>query len=232
MTRLTILSEGQTERGFVDQVLAPHLYSYGYTAILPILIPDRTGSRDGTGRWHRDKRNILDSLNNPNNDLVPTLVDYYGLDASWPGRVEARSARANADKASIVETAVAAAIATGIENLDPKRFIPFVTMHEFEALLFSDPALLSNSIGRSDLAPAFQAIRDQFPSLEDINDDYNICPSRRILALVPSYQKRVDGLRVAANLGLATFRRECPHFNGWLTRLEQFPRAVQRYGLP
>ena len=232
MTRLTILSEGQTERGFVDQVLAPHLYNYGYTAILPILIPDRAGSRGGTGKWHRDKRNIVDSLNNPDNDLVTTLVDYYGLNPSWPGRVEARSARATADKASIVETAVAAAIATEIENLDPERFIPFVTMHEFEAFLFSDQEQLAASIGRIDRATAFQEIRNQFPSPEDINDDYNTCPSRRILALAPRYQKRVDGVRVAANLGLATFRRECPHFNDWLTRLEQFPTVVQRRGLP
>ena len=231
MTRLTILSEGQTERGFVAQVLAPHLYSYGYTAVLPILIPDRTGSRGGTGRWQRDKRNVLDSLNNPSNDLVTTLVDYYGLHPSWPGRLEARTARAPAEKASIVETAVAAAITTEIENLDPERFMPFVMMHEFEALLFSDPAQLAARINRADLAPSFQAIRDQFPSPEDINDDYNTCPSRRILAQVPSYQKRVDGLRVAANLGLATFRRECPHFNDWLTLLEQFSKGVQRHEL-
>ena len=232
MTQLTILSEGQTERDFVHQVLAPHLHSYGYTTVLPILVPDRAGSQGGTGRWHRDKRNILDSLNDPKNDLVTTLVDYYGLNPSWPGRVEARSARATADKAGIVETAVAAAIATEIENLDPERFIPFVTMHEFEALLFSDPALLAASIGLTDQAPAFQAIRDQFPSPEDINDDYHTCPSRRILALAPRYQKRVDGLRVAANLGLETFRGECPHFNDWLTLLEQFPRAVQSHELP
>ena len=164
MTRLTILSEGQTERDFVNQVLAPHLYGFGYTAVLPILIPDRTGFRGGTGKWHRDKRNILGSLNNPGNDLVTTLVDYYGLDPSWPGRVEAQSARGTSDKASTVETAVAAAIATEMENLDLKRFIPFVTMHEFEALLFSDPSQLAASISRTDQAPALRAIRDQFPS--------------------------------------------------------------------
>ena len=35
MTRLFLYVEGQTEESFVKVVLAPHLYSYGYTEIVP-----------------------------------------------------------------------------------------------------------------------------------------------------------------------------------------------------
>jgi hypothetical protein len=54
-------------------------------------------------------------------------------------------------------------------RFNPSRFVPFVVLHEFEALLFSDCASFSSAIKRPDLEPAFLGIRAQFETPEDIN---------------------------------------------------------------
>ena len=105
----------------------------------------------------------------------------------------------------------------------PVRFIPFVIMHEFEALLFSDCAAFSRGIGRPDLQQQLQAIRDIFATPEEINDSPITAPSKRVLQIIPNYQKPFLGPLAALEIGLERMRQECPHFDAWLTRLEQVP---------
>ncbi|WP_420461729.1 DUF4276 family protein [Candidatus Palauibacter sp.] len=44
---------------------------------------------------------------------------------------------------------------------------------------------------------------------------------KRIVELVPRYQKPLHGVLAALEIGLETMRSECPHFDGWLRRLEE-----------
>ncbi len=104
------------------------------------------------------------------------------------------------------------------------RFVPFVLMHEFEALLFSDCAKLGEVLGAADKNREFQRIRDQFRSPEEINDSVDTAPSKRISALVPRYDKVLDGVDAAQRIGLERIRVECTHFDSWLTRLELLAR--------
>jgi Domain of unknown function (DUF4276) len=101
-----------------------------------------------------------------------------------------------------------------------ERFVPFVVMHEFEGLLFSDCAAFSRGIGRSDLEVGFRKIRDQFATPEEINDSPNTAPSKRVEALVQGYQKPLLGVLAVLEIGLSRIRAECPHFDGWLRQLE------------
>ena len=64
------------------------------------------------------------------------------------------------------------------------------------------------------------AVRSQFPSAEDIDDGAHTAPSKRILTLIPEYSKPVAGPQIAREIGLQAMRRECLHFNNWLTKLE------------
>jgi hypothetical protein len=98
-------------------------------------------------------------------------------------------------------------------------------MHEFEALLFSDPDQFAQGIGRSDLAPELHNIRQAFPSPEEINDSPENAPSKRIERLFPGYNKVRSGVNAANAIGLTKIRQECPHFNDWLNRLEALPEA-------
>jgi hypothetical protein len=66
-----------------------------------------------------------------------------------------------------------------------------------------------------------QRIRDSFPTPEDINDDAMTKPSARLLDRFPGYQKVLHGPNTISRIGLATIRRECAHFNEWVSRLER-----------
>ncbi len=153
------------------------------------------------------------------------MVDYYAMPQSgpgaWPGRAKAVKLGTIAEKALCVQDAVRDDLVDEMsDRFDSKRFVPFVLMHEFEGLLFSDCAAFSHSIGRSDLEPHFRAIREQFATPEEINDSPNTAPSKRIENLMPSYEKPLFGALAMMEMGLGTIRKECPHFDGWLKKLE------------
>ena len=153
------------------------------------------------------------------------MVDFYGLpqgqDRGWPGRAEASNASFET-KANVVEAAISREIASemGWQNSYEGRFVPFVVMHEFEALLFSDCSAFAVAIGRPALASNFQAMRNAFATPEEINDSPATAPSKRIASLVPGYQKPLLGTMAALQIGLSTIRAACPHFDTWMTLLE------------
>ena len=104
---------------------------------------------------------------------------------------------------------------------DQSRVFAYVQPHEFEALLFSNVNAFSSIAGAlTDLVKELHGIRAAFQTPEDIDDSPNTAPSKRILRLFPSYQKVVYGPQLAADIGLATIRGQCPRFHEWLCRLE------------
>jgi hypothetical protein len=105
-------------------------------------------------------------------------------------------------------------------SFNPTRFMPFVVMHEFEGLLFSDCPAFCQGIGRPDLELQFQQIRNDFETPEDINDSPITCPSKRVKNLVPGYEKPLYGTLAALEVGLSRIRTQCPHFDSWLRQLE------------
>ena len=222
MTRLLLYVEGQTEESFVNEVLAPHLYSYGFTMV----VPRPTG---GIKPWPSAKRDILRYLKQDAGCIVSTMVDFYGLPQSgsrqWPGRKNANTARFS-KKARTVEKELLADVCLYMGNsFNPGRFIPYVMMHEFEAMLFSDCAAFGRGIGRPDLATQFQAIRNDFASPEEIDDSPLTAPSKRVESLVPGYTKPLLGTLAVLEIGLEAIKTECPHFGCWLGRLEAVPTA-------
>lgn len=205
MARLLVHVEGPTEEDFVNEVLADYLRGCGYGSVTARIV--------GNAR-ERERRA----------SIATTMVDFYGLpqegQRAWPGRKEA--ARMPADeRAPIVERALETDVAAAMGRaFDSRRFVPFVVMHEFEGLLFSDCAAFSQAIGRPGLEAAFAKIRAGFPTPEEINDSPVTAPSKRVLDLVPGYEKPLLGSLAAIEIGLETIRRECPHFNDWISRLE------------
>lgn len=100
------------------------------------------------------------------------------------------------------------------------RFVPFVTMHEFEGLLFSGPEAMAVGMGVPALARQFQDIRDLFHTPEHINDSSQTAPSKRIKDLMPKYEKVLQGNLAALSVTLPSIRDECEIFNDWVCRLE------------
>ena len=226
MTRLLVHVEGQTEETFVNEALAPYLYRFGMTRVGARLIGNarQRSRRGGIKPWGAARNDIVAHLREDQECIATTMVDYYGMpkagSRSWPGRSQA-AGLAFQHKAKTIEDELAADIRRTMgAGFDDRRFIPYVMMHEFEAMLFSDCERFGEAIGRPQLAPRFQEIRDQFATPEEIDDSPNTAPSRRIVKLVPDYQKPSMGNVAALEIGFDRIRSECPNFRGWLKRLE------------
>lgn len=61
---------------------------------------------------------------------------------------------------------------------------------------------------------------------ELIDDGRATAPSRRIAAFLAQYarQKADAGSAAARTIGLARLRQACPHFDQWVSKLEQLDR--------
>ena len=152
------------------------------------------------------------------------MFDYYGMPLDWPGRAVAPK-KPHGERGDLVEREMRGRIAASLgSELAAHRFIPYVQMHEFEALLFSDTESLGDLLSR-DARPQrirrqLQRIADAFATPEQIDDSPTTAPSKRICVLAPDYQKVTDGTIAAGRIGLRTMRQKCPHFDQWLGRLE------------
>ncbi|HEY3915908.1 MAG TPA: DUF4276 family protein [Verrucomicrobiae bacterium] len=229
MRRLLIHVEGETEETFVNEVLKPHLCGFGYENVGARLIGNarQRDKRGGIRSWSSTRSDILQHLKEDAHCLATTMVDYYGLPhngpKAWPGRAAAGALPFN-QKAATVEKALLADISAGLgDSSAQNRFIPFVTMHEFEGLLFSDREGFAGAIGKPEIANDFQEVRELFDSPEEINDSPITAPSKRIQSLIPNYEKPLFGALAILAIGLERIRAECPHFNSWLSHLERLP---------
>ena len=65
--------------------------------------------------------------------------------------------------------------------------LPYVQMHEFEGLLFTNPADFewAEDGWSEDVKAALMAVAQAFPNPEDINDSPETAPSKRILRIFP-----------------------------------------------
>jgi hypothetical protein len=233
MARLLVQVEGQTEEEFVNEVLRNHLLSNGYSAVSARILGNARlrRQRGGIRPWPSARRDIVNHLKEDPACVATTMVDYYGLplsgDGAWPGRAKAAGLNSE-ERAPCVESALLDDVMAEMGGrFDARRFVPFVVIHEFEGLLFSDCSGFSRAIGRPDLEAGLRGIRDQFPTPEDIDDSPVTAPSKRVMELVRGYEKPFMGPLAALEIGLSCMRRECPHFNDWLFRLEpqmQSPR--------
>jgi hypothetical protein len=229
MNRLLIGVEGQTEEEFVNEVLAAHLYECGYASVGARLLGNarQRRRRGGIRAWQSVRADLLRHLKEDSGSLVGLMVDYFAMPSTggkeWPGRAAAQSLPTE-QKADIIHLALRedlkkVAQAEGLD-VNLSRFVPYVIVHEFEALLFSDCEKFANAVGHTDVTSKLLEIRKQFQTPEGINDSVDTAPSKRLLAIIPSYDKPLMGALGAIGIGLDRIREECPGFHSWLSFLE------------
>jgi len=215
--RALVLVEGQTEERFVKDVLAPAFWTRGLYLFPTILVtkrvkdgPNFKGGVTRFARFENDLRRLL-----PAGDaVVTTMLDYYGLPTDFPG-MSTRPNGTPRQRVQHVERAIRDYFGS------PGNFIPFLALHEYEAWLFASadalPGVMNDPAKQADI----EGIRHTVSTPEDINDDPESAPSKRIRKLFPAYQKVAHGTIAAGRIGLERIRAECPHFNDWLTELEE-----------
>ena len=213
-----IIVEGQTEQTFVREVLAPEM---GYKDIF--LHPARIGKpghKGGDIRFERARGDIGRFLKQRSNTYISTMFDYFRLESNWPGNVNIQGSPTAINKAEKIEEATFVKIKELFPDHNVEgRFVPYIEMHEFEALLFSEASILANKIG---VSPAeIEDILHEYREPEEINDGADTSPSKRLISLNNSYRKVAMGKTISEAIGIPNIREKCPHFDKWLTRLEQ-----------
>ena len=163
--RIRVVVEGQTEEAFIKSVVAEYLQPQG-VHLEPILL----GKTGGHPTYARVRKDILLHLKQETRVYCTTLLDFYGLGAGFPGTPIPRGL-SSSEKAQHIERAIVTDITQEIPFFRPDlRLLPYIQMHEFEGLLFSDPAALAEGIHRPDLEGSLREIREGFETPEEIND--------------------------------------------------------------
>jgi Domain of unknown function (DUF4276) len=221
MARLLVHVEGQTEESFVRNLLAPRLLPHGYDSVAARLMGNarQRDKRGGVQTWPALRNEVVRHLREDRSAIATLMVDYYAMPVSWPGRNAAASAP-HPDKAALVQDAIAQDVQSSMgRGFNARRFVPFVLLHEYESLLFSDCVAFATGVGEPDLAPEFQKIVTQCGSPEEINDSPITAPSKRIIQLMPGYSKVLLGTLAALEIGIAQMEQKCPNFGLWIERL-------------
>lgn len=226
MQRVTlfVIAEGHSESGFFKPLLGAHLGSLGIDLHVPII--GRGNAKGGLKfrTFAQVCEEIHDFLADRRRPYVTTFFDYYGLPIGG-GRfgwdfVPSAKARGGAD-------AIEKVFGDGVSRIAgplTERFIPYIQLHELEALYFADPPLLGEVLDNPARVNKFSAIVESSGGCENINDSPDTAPSKRIQALCPNYIKgrssAAHAPRLGSRLSLDTVRVACPRFGAWLSRLE------------
>ena len=216
MKRVLVLVEGQTEETFVRDILEPHL-EFLEIFLTPTLVSTKRVKTGGTFKggvvsYGKVRNDLQRLLGDSDAAAITTMFDYYGLPADFPG-MSTRPSGPCFDRVRHVESAIA-------HDIGDPRFLPYLQLHEFEALLFSDPREVAARFPETDCLRALNRARQEFDSPEEINERFDLAPSRRIAGVVSAYRKPLHGPQIAEAIGLDRIRAECRHFGEWVARLE------------
>jgi hypothetical protein len=220
MPDVIVVCEGQTEREFCRELVAPELAVHG-VMLAGTLVGKPQRKRGGIRDWHVYRSELV-RLAKTRADLnLAVLVDFYAMPSSWPGRLEASTKRLP-ERGKHVEDALRLDLAGEL----PLRFHPCVQLHEFEALLFVEPvlAMLSIAIGSGKAQPLAAERMSQIRaecggSVEAINDHPETAPSKRISQIIPGYDKVAWGVTAAKDITLPVLRAGCPWLDRWIKTL-------------
>ncbi len=221
--RINFLVEGQTEQGFVNSVLRNHF------ALLSIVVTARciTTQQDqraphivhrgglNTYRHAYDDMRKWTKREKAGNVRFTTMFDLYGLPGDFPGYEEGTKELDPYLRVSILEKAFK-------ESIGDWRFIPYIQLHEFEALIFSDLDKLDTRFPKySQEIQKLAATTSKLSSPELINDGSATAPSKRIIAAIPQYKtaKASLGPSIASEIGIPTLKSQCRHFREWIEQL-------------
>lgn len=218
--RLNITAEGQTEERFVKEALRPHLAAFQVSTNVRRVLTSKNKRkfyRGGLLNYSKAKKDIQTWLKEDNNRKArfSTMFDLYALPNDFPGFQEAQQFRDPYTKVAFLERVMA-------EDIGDRRFIPYIQLHEFEALVLANPRNLE--LEYFDHEAALAELERQLARVDNnaelIDEGRETAPSKRIIKLIPEYDKVSVGADIAAINGIDFLKGKCQHFKGWVTALE------------
>lgn len=221
MIRLNIIVEGQTEETFVNKILGPHLGGFNvFVSARRVETGRKRGKifRGGMISYLKAQKDInLWMKEDKGGDArFTTMFDFYRLPNDFPGFEEAKQKSDPYKKIEVIEDNFKADIAS-------PRFFPYLQLHEYEALLFSDLDKFHHYyIDHNNQITKLKQDVSGVTNPELINNNPETAPSKRIIKYLPYYEgeKPSAGPIIAEHIGLQKIRSKCQHFNVWVTLLE------------
>jgi hypothetical protein len=226
MKKILISVEGPTEEQFIESILRPYLESILQPYLLsdqcflqPVILktrrePSGKTYKGGVSSYDHIKKEVKFLLGDTSACIVTTMYDYYGLPNDFPGKKSLQPQWDAYQKVQHLEEKF-----QEDKDINDPRFIAYLSLHEFEALLLSDIDQVIGYLkrkGARDLG-SLSRIKNILPELVDDNNP----PSHRIRGAYRGYGKLSDGILLAEQIGLHTMLEKCPHFKQWVDRLRQ-----------
>lgn len=222
MKRLIVIGEGQTEQSFCNDVLKPYFSLKGIYIENPVI----KKTKGGIVNWEVLKHQIETHLLQDKTVFVTTLIDYYGLYSNhrYPSWEEAEKLTDKTSRMKKLEDAMLQDIKSTLQ----RRFIPYIQLHEFEALLFSDISVFDNSFENNEFLDYNYLVEtiSKNSNPEMINNGNETAPSKRLERIIKGYysdkenNKAFYGSILAHDIGLKKIRNKCLRFSNWITTLE------------
>ncbi|KAA3596119.1 MAG: DUF4276 family protein [Calditrichaeota bacterium] len=217
MSKILISVEGQTEEKFVKELLVPHFERLGIFITPKVLMTKRVRSgpnfKGGFPNYENIKREIQILLRDSSAKIVTTMYDFYGLPKEFP-KEDSNKNLTSIQKVETLEQNFKA-------EFNDSRFFPYFALHEFEALLFSEPENIASVLNEKNKAKELEKVKNKFSTPEEINENPNTAPSKRIEKIFPAYQKPTHGILASKEIGLKKMMEECPHFCSWVNKLKE-----------
>lgn len=222
-----VLCEGQTEQGFVEEVLRPYLQAHGVAGVKSILITTnkKKNARGGMLAYSQAVTDLeLLRKMKPDGEyerhIFTTMFDLYALPNDFPDYEAAKALGEPYKRVAALETAFAKAI-------NDERFIPYIQLHEFEALLFCGIEHLARRYpGCEGRCEQLRKDLEKAGNPELINNSPKTAPSKRIIKAIEgdkkrhyNYNKPVTGKEVTKSVGIDGLRTQCKHFDEWIKKL-------------
>ena len=214
MKYVYIYCEGQTEESFVNDVLYPY-FSRMDIYVTPIIQKTKRtptkAFKGGVSRYAPIKDELI-KLCQDSNCIVTTMFDYYAMPDDTPS-IDHQDIDIY-KRIDFIENAVN-------EDIGCKNLLFNLVLHEFEALLFSEPQAFEH-IANDKVVRQLQAIRNSVDTPEHINNSAATAPSKRIQNVVNGYSKVRQGIIVAKYIGIDKMMSECKHFSAWIDKIVDF----------
>ena len=218
--RINITAEGQTEEQFAKKYLSNFLVHQNLTVDARRVRTSRDKHktyRGGLLDYQKAKKDVIAWMKEDNNVDVffTTMFDLYALPSDFPKYEEAQRINDPYQKVDFLEQAMR-------DDINDLRFIPYIQLHEFEALVLSNPSnLLIEYFDREkEIKQLEELLIQNSNNSELINTGRETAPSKQILRLIPEYDKVAVGSILASFDGIDVLRSKCKHFSEWLSKLE------------
>ena len=229
--RIYIICEGQSENSFVKEILIPYLGNtvgwkcniFPYTVITS---QDRAAGkiyRGGILSFEKVKGDILKCLQF--GYPVTTMFDFFRLPKDFPLYKEDSKKATALQKLECLEVGLKNWVFE--QNMEIKKgyFIPYLQMHEFEALFYCDLKVLKNQYLLDEEQENIDKLIESVNAIppEEINHGDETAPSKRLEKCI-DYRKGNAVVYPLQKIGIPMMREKCPHFSQWINRLEQLMR--------